>query len=80
MIAGLFLKIPHAGDEAQKKEKRVMFERVDPKLRWPDLMAATLDHIIPIAQGGTHEPRNVQLAHFSCNVRKRASHQDVLLY
>lgn len=32
--------------------------------------APTIDHIIPLAQGGTHEPRNVQAAHFLCNSRK----------
>ena len=29
-----------------------------------------LDHIVPLAAGGTHEPDNVQLAHRSCNRRK----------
>lgn len=32
-----------------------------------------LDHIIPLARGGTHEPRNVQVAHKTCNLRKHAS-------
>jgi len=31
----------------------------------------TLDHIVPISKGGTHERHNVQLAHQSCNSRKR---------
>lgn len=30
----------------------------------------SLDHIMPIALGGTHEPTNVQLAHRRCNSRK----------
>lgn len=29
-----------------------------------------LDHIIPLAAGGTHEPKNIQLAHRTCNRRK----------
>lgn len=33
----------------------------------PNPLAPTLDHIIPLAKGGTHEPKNVQLAHFLCN-------------
>jgi len=37
----------------------------------PHPLAPVLDHIIPLAAGGTHEPRNVQLAHFICNSRKR---------
>lgn len=34
-------------------------------------LAASLDHIIPLAKGGTHEPANVQLAHQRCNAAKR---------
>jgi 5-methylcytosine-specific restriction endonuclease McrA len=35
----------------------------DPKQR-------SIDHIVPLALGGTHEPANVQLAHRTCNSRK----------
>lgn len=38
--------------------------------RAPHPKAATLDHIIPLAGGGTHAYANVQLAHFLCNSRK----------
>lgn len=31
----------------------------------------TLDHMIPIMQGGKHEPDNVRLAHKWCNMIKR---------
>jgi 5-methylcytosine-specific restriction endonuclease McrA len=31
-----------------------------------------LDHVVPIAAGGSHEPDNVQLAHPDCNARKWA--------
>jgi hypothetical protein len=33
----------------------------------PHPKAPVLDHVIPLACGGTHEPANVQLAHFLCN-------------
>jgi 5-methylcytosine-specific restriction endonuclease McrA len=33
-----------------------------------------LDHIIPLALGGAHEPLNVQLLCPTCNVRKSAKH------
>jgi len=36
----------------------------------PHPLAPTVDHIIPLAQGGTHEPVNAQAAHFLCNSRK----------
>lgn len=47
-------------------------EPVDRALWWPDPMSATLDHIVALADGGTHEPDNAQLAHMSCNARKGA--------
>lgn len=33
----------------------------------PHPLSATIDHIIPLAKGGLHEKKNVQLAHFWCN-------------
>ncbi|MGY4930325.1 HNH endonuclease [Streptomyces sp. 900116325] len=33
----------------------------------PDPLAPTLDHVIPLAAGGTHEPANVRAAHYRCN-------------
>lgn len=38
----------------------------------PHPLAPTIDHIIPLAVGGTHEPANAQAAHFICNARKSA--------
>lgn len=45
-------------------------EPIDPGLAWPDPMSKTLDHVLPLATGGTHEPANVQLAHALCNCIK----------
>ena len=39
-------------------------------LKWPEPMAATMDHIIPLTKGGEHSWKNVALAHFICNTRK----------
>lgn len=36
----------------------------------PHPLSPTLDHIIPLAAGGTHERKNVQCAHFICNSTK----------
>ena len=38
----------------------------------PHPKAPVLDHIVPLASGGTHEPANVQCAHFLCNSLKSA--------
>lgn len=45
-------------------------KRVDPALRWPDRMSASLDHIIALADGGTHTRANSQCSHLGCNSRK----------
>jgi len=45
-------------------------EPVDPKLRKPNKMAATIDHIIPISLGGGHFWDNVATAHAICNFSK----------
>lgn len=44
--------------------------RVDRRLRFPDKMSASIDHIIPISQGGSHTRANCQCAHWLCNSRK----------
>lgn len=43
---------------------------VNSDLRLPDPMAATLDHVIPIGEGGTHTSANVALAHADCNFKR----------
>lgn len=47
-------------------------ERVRRKRKWPHPESASLDHIVPISEGGQHVRANVQLAHFRCNGRKGA--------
>lgn len=41
---------------------------VDPRHR----LAPSLDHIVPLVLGGTHEHSNVQCAHYGCNSAKQA--------
>jgi len=36
----------------------------------PHPMAPTIDHLTPLAKGGTHEPLNCRTAHFICNSKK----------
>ena len=40
--------------------------------RFGNAVKATVDHIVPFAIGGMHEPSNCQLLCMSCNNRKRA--------
>ena len=45
-------------------------ERVDAKKRHPDPRSGSLDHILPVNQGGAHTRLNVQIAHLLCNMKK----------
>lgn len=49
---------------------QLCYTPVDPKLNKRHPMMASLDHIVPLSCGGTHEPSNVQLAHLICNIKK----------
>jgi 5-methylcytosine-specific restriction endonuclease McrA len=51
----------------------ICHEAIDRTLRWPDLMSASVDHVIPLAEGGSHTYDNVQAAHWLCNTYKRDS-------
>lgn len=44
--------------------------RIDRGLAHPDPMSKSLDHIVPLALGGTHEQSNLAWTHLVCNLRK----------
>lgn len=56
--------------------------RVNKRLSWPSPFSASLDHIIPLKKGGTHEAKNVQLAHLRCNLSKcdRAANDQMRMF
>ncbi len=43
---------------------------VDKSLRYPHPLSPTVDHIIPVARGGSSDIGNLQLAHRCCNRQK----------
>jgi 5-methylcytosine-specific restriction endonuclease McrA len=45
-------------------------KKIRRELKHPHPMSLTIDHIIPLSKGGTHEPKNVQIAHMICNSTK----------
>ena len=46
---------------------------VDPKIKYPHPLSATVDHIIPVSKGGHPSAlENLQLAHRCCNRQKGA--------
>jgi len=80
-------KNPHKAREFSQRRKNAKLERLPygtiPRIgnmqRWKCAVCAVgikdnyhLDHITPLARGGKHEPRNLQLLCPTCNVRKSA--------
>lgn len=46
-------------------------DQVDMAARWPAPKSASVDHIVPVSRGGTHDEENLQLSHWACNHAKR---------
>lgn len=49
----------------------ICHKKVNKRLKRPNLLSPSLDHVVPLAKGGDHSRQNVALAHLSCNVKKR---------
>lgn len=45
--------------------------RVGRSYKWPHARSPSLDHIVPVSEGGHDETRNIQLAHLGCNIKKQ---------
>ena len=69
------------GSNAVPIDRRAIFERdgwvcqlcggaIDPECQYPSPQSPSLDHIVPLAKGGSHTQGNVQAAHLFCNMRK----------
>jgi hypothetical protein len=44
-------------------------KKVSKKLKYPNPLSPSIDHIIPLSKGGPHSRANVQLAHLRCNIK-----------
>lgn len=56
-------------------------KRVHKSKVWPHPLSPSLDHLVPLSQGGAHDPANVGLAHLVCNTAKnnRGGNEQLLL-
>lgn len=45
-------------------------KRIPKHAKYPDPESASIDHVVPLSKGGTHEMKNVQAAHLICNALK----------
>jgi hypothetical protein len=70
-----------AGRAGERVRRQVVAERdawvcwlcdapVDPALRHPNPLSASLDHVQPLSRGGTDTYENTRLAHLTCNIRR----------
>lgn len=60
----------HAIFQRDKWTCHLCGKRVKRSEQAPHPLAPTIDHVIPLAVGGTHEPANCRTAHFLCNSTK----------
>jgi len=42
---------------------------IDRNRTYPDLMSASLDHLVPVSTGGTNAAENLQASHLICNLK-----------
>lgn len=46
-------------------------KKIGKRFKGLNVMAGSVDHVIPLSKGGEHSMQNVRAAHFGCNSRKR---------
>lgn len=61
----------HAVLERDRWRCHLCGKKIRKTLQYPHPESASLDHVIPLSSGGSHEMANVHAAHLICNVRKR---------
>ena len=63
----------HAAHAAAKRPPCAICGRqVRRERKWPHPMCGVVDHIVPVANGGTNDPSNLQWVHKRCNESKGA--------
>ena len=46
--------------------------KINKRLKYPNPLCASIDHIVPLSKGGDDRPVNVQASHLRCNLGKNA--------
>lgn len=74
-LAKAFVEDVDKGAVAQRDKWKCQLcrRKVDGSLPWPHPMSWSLDHVVPITQGGEHSYANIQLTHLICNLQKHAT-------
>lgn len=45
-------------------------KRVNNSIPWPKPLSPSLDHIVPLSQGGQHTYANSRISHLGCNMQR----------
>lgn len=61
----------NAGDDCYLCGKRINF-----RLKHPNPLSASLDHVVPLSKGGTHTLDNAAMTHLTCNLKKHVKAAD----
>lgn len=71
---GVFAEDVSLADIAERDRWKCQLcgKRVNRRLKFPDPLSQSLDHVIPLSLGGDHSRANCQLAHLGCNCSKGA--------
>jgi 5-methylcytosine-specific restriction endonuclease McrA len=56
--------------EQQKWKCSLCGGRISLKYKNPDPLSISVDHVIPVSLGGTHDLANLRIAHRGCNIKK----------
>ena len=57
---------------------QICLRKINKRLKWPNPLCASIDHIVPLSKGGNDNPANVQATHLRCNVGKHATNKGQL--
>lgn len=52
--------------------------KINKRLKWPNPLSKSIDHIVPLSKGGDDSPMNVQATHLRCNLGKNATNKGQL--
>jgi len=45
--------------------------KINKRMKYPNPLSPSVDHIVPLSQGGTDTPTNVQASHLRCNLSRK---------
>lgn len=62
--------------ERDKWRCQICRKKVNRQLRHPHPLCASLDHLIPVCEGGTSDVWNLRLTHLRCNLQRNAARKE----